>query len=196
MKDLYERCKATGVKIRAWQSDMFVEQTPETTQIFNEVNEPVGTYGRVSDSKGGQWYIFYDSFRPWYNRITTLVSDHKNPILALKARYREEAFNDGSYQKAVDSDLTVTVRDLLEKYTADKCSEPEDLEDLKITINVYEYSSLRDCMKVISKIHDDTVFAEAEYNLIGLWKTKRGFTDDDGKYAASCGYEGCWFMED
>ena len=85
------------------------------------------------------------------------------------------------------------VGDIVELSTRRKYA---DNEDLQITVDIDRYLSLKECcQKTINCIVDDYIFADAEYNLIGLWKKLKGFSADDAKYAASCGYEGCWFME-
>ncbi len=88
--------------------------------------------------------------------------------------------------------LIVKVKDLLERTTVSTYKSNE----LDMEINLDAYSSLRECCKdIINKLSEDTVFAEAEYNLMGIWKSYKNFTEDDYKYAAACGYEGNWFME-
>ena len=88
--------------IRSWQQDMFVAVTDEVEEIARDARLH-GDVGAYTDKHGCLWYIFYDAFTPWYDKVKAVSRAGKNPVLTMKMRYREEAFRDGSYYRAMEA---------------------------------------------------------------------------------------------
>ena len=76
--------------------------TPEAKKVFDKANKPVGTYGIQKNKAGDVWFVFYDSYDPWYKKAEEYMKQKKNPVLEMKFRYREEAFADGGYYAVLD----------------------------------------------------------------------------------------------
>ena len=87
----------------------------------------------------------------------------------------------------------VKLGDLLEGGASGKYKEERFFNE---TIDLYDYESLRDCVMALGNlVEEDGAYCDAEYNICGIWRKERDFTDEDAEYAASLGYEECWFME-
>ena len=86
----------------------------------------------------------------------------------------------------------VKLGDLIEGDASGRCREGSFRNE---TIDLCDYKSLAECIGAIGDlIEADEAYSDAEYNICGIWRKERDFTDEDAKYAASLGYEECWFM--
>ncbi len=99
-EDVYDEILRTGSEIRSWQQDLFVKANFRTSLIYEAFR--AGTFGKYRNSKGELWYIFYNSYAPWYDKIRAFLNAGKNPILEMHSRFREEAFRDGSYYQPME----------------------------------------------------------------------------------------------
>ena len=66
-----------------------------------------------------------------------------------------------------------------------------------LNIDMYLYDSLYDCANdTVNNIEDDADFCEAEYDLFWDWYDEKGFSEEDRKYVASCGYDVDQFIKE
>lgn len=102
----YTDLVALGAQIKNWQSDMFVRANQKVDEYIKQF--PAGEVGHYTTGDENTWHIFYDSYDPWYAQVKEIAESGKNPILEMHARFRDDAFRDGSFYKPMeDGDYTI-----------------------------------------------------------------------------------------
>ncbi len=72
-----------------------------------------------------------------------------------------------------------------------------DNKALERNVNIDLFDSLQNaCRDLINIIEDDAAFCDAEWNFMHYWFDKKGFTENDYRYAEACGYERDQFIKE
>jgi len=83
----------------------------------------------------------------------------------------------------------MVVADLVESHRLPGQYEKHDEWLLNRKVNLDLYCDLKQaCQDLINVIADDTIFCDAEWNLMHLWYKQHGFSEDDWEYIEACGY--------
>ena len=95
---------APTTEVRHWNEDAFLKETEEIKEALASyvAHGDIGTQ-RADD--GSVWYILYYGYTPWYEEVERLRKAGKNPVqMILKSGYREDAFANGSYSRALNGE--------------------------------------------------------------------------------------------